>query len=217
MANLRLIFGNKNYSSWSLRPWVFLRYYDIPFQEERIPLFSETAKQVLAKHYSNGKVPILMHGDLEIWDSLAILEFISEQYLDGRGWPEGLEARAVARSISAEMHASFMAIRNEMPMNCRKHFPQFTYSEHAKKDIQRIVSLWEMCRNQFGGDGQWLFGQYSIADAMFAPVALRFHGYDVPLEGAAAAYVNNVLQLPCIQEWISAGKAETEVIPEDEV
>ncbi|RTZ61873.1 MAG: glutathione S-transferase [Gammaproteobacteria bacterium] len=216
MADLSLVIGNKNYSSWSLRPWVFMRQTGIDFHERRLALFTDEAAHELAKYDSDGKVPILLDGDLEVWDTLAILEYLSEQYLSGRGWPQDRSARATARSISAEMHSSFPAVRGEMPMNCRKSF-DITLSEKAAHEVERVKTLWRQCRKRFGGDGEWLFGNYSIADAMFAPVALRFHGYGVPLSGVEADYVQSVLSQSCIQEWIEAGKQESEVIAADEV
>ena len=216
MSSLQLIFGNKNYSSWSLRPWILMKHYQVPFEEKRIPLFTDESKQVLSQHYSNGKVPVLMDGDFEVWDSLAILEYISEQYLDGKGWPQNTKARAIARAVSAEMHSSFVAVRNEMPMNCRKQFQDFTYSATAQADVDRICSIWEICRSTYGHSGDWLFGEFSIADAMFAPIALRFHSYCIELTPSAQTYVTNILNHPHIQDWIEAGKTEEEVIGEDE-
>ena len=217
MSSLQLIFGNKNYSSWSLRPWLLMKHYQVSFEEKRIPLFTDESKQVLSQLNSNGKVPVLIDGDFEVWDSLAILEYISEQYLAGKGWPQSSQARAIARAVSAEMHSSFVAVRSEMPMNCRKQFKGFTYSTAAQADIDRICSLWEMCRSTYGDGGDWLFSDFSIADAMFAPIALRFHGYGVELPTNAQTYVTSILHHPHIQAWIEEGKRETEVISADEI
>jgi len=217
MSNLTLIIGNRNYSSWSLRPWIFLRHHRIGFEEKRVPLFLETTDAQLAGYDSDFKVPVLQHGELVVWDSLAILEYLSEVCLDGGGWPEGRKARAVARSVSAEMHSSFVNVRSELPMNCRRQFDGIRLSQAAEREIGRIGSLWRKCRNQYGRDGQWLFGDFSIADAMFAPVALRFSGYRIPLAGVAADYVETVLNHPGIVEWVEAGRAETEVIEADEI
>lgn len=217
MNNLTLIFGNKNYSSWSLRPWVFLKHYDISFKEKRIALFTETTNKELEQYNSDFKVPVLKDDDLIIWDSLSILEYVSEKYLHSNGWPQDEKARAVARSVSAEMHSSFIHVRNELPMNCRKQFEGIILSVDAKEEIERIKTLWRTCRHKYGADGEWLFGKYSIADAMFAPIALRFYGYNIPLEGVEAAYVESVLNQPCIIEWIEAGKHEKEIIDEDEL
>ena len=217
MDNLTLIFGNKNYSSWSLRPWVFLKQNNIAFKEKRVALSTETTNNELEQYNSDFKVPILKDDELIIWDSLSILEYISEKYLLSNGWPQDEKARAFARSISAEMHSSFINVRNELPMNCRKKFNGINLSADAEGEIERIKSLWKTCRHKFGADGEWLFGKYSIADAMYAPIALRFHGYNIPLEGVEADYVTSVLTQPCIIEWIEAGKNENEIIKADEI
>lgn len=217
MPPLTLVIGNKNYSSWSLRPWLFLRDAGVPFEENRVSLFVETTAEALAPYRSNGKVPVLLDGDQVVWDSLAILEYVSEVYLDGRGWPADRAARAFARCLAAEMHSGFMAMRNELPMNCRRHFPGYALSPAVQKDVSRMKDLWRRARETFGGHGPWLFGAFSIADAMIAPVVLRFVGYDVPVEGIEKAYVDTMLGHPALTEWIAAGKAETEIIAEDEV
>lgn len=217
MSDLTLIIGNKNYSSWSLRPWVFLKQNNISFNENRVALFTDTTNKELSRYNSDFKVPVLKDDDLVIWDSLSILEYVSEKYLAGNGWPRDIKARAVARSISCEMHSSFFNVRNELPMNCRKTFRNIKLSPEAEREIKRITGLWRQCRNQFGGEGEWLFGNYSIADAMFAPVVLRFVGYSIPIKGVEQAYVQSVLKQPSIIEWIEAGKIEKETIDEDEI
>ncbi len=217
MADLELIIGNKNYSSWSLRPWVFMKHYQINFKEKRVPLFTADTKEALREYDSDFKVPVLKDGGLLIWDTLSILEYLSEQYLNSKGWPSDKNARAVARSVSAEMHSSFINVRNELPMNCRKIFRNIPLSSPAKREIERIKQLWEKCLTKFSGDGDWLFGEYSIADAMFSPIALRLTGYSIPLEPLIQQYVTRVLAQPCIIEWINAGKLEIEVIEEDEI
>lgn len=217
MTGLTLVIGNKNYSSWSLRPWIFLRQNRIDFDEVRIALFTGTTGAELSKYNSDLKVPVLVDGDLEVWDSLAILEYLSEKYLDGGGWPRELNARAIARSVSCEMHSSFANVRKELPMNCRKHFRNIRLTSGAEREIERIRALWRQCRSQYGGEGEWLFGEYSIADAMYAPIALRFEGYGIPLGDVERAYVESVLKQPAMIEWIDAGKVETEVIEEDEI
>ena len=217
MSALILIIGNKNYSSWSLRPWVFMKQNQMAFTEKRIILSAETTQEELSQYASGFKVPVLQDGDLLIWDSLSILEYLSETYLQSKGWPKNAEARAMARSVSAEMHSSFYALRKELPMNCRKQFQNIKLSSAALQGVERITTLWQTCRTKFGKDGEWLFGEYTIADAMFAPVALRFAGYDISLGDVESAYVQSVLKQPAIVEWIAAGKAETEIIPEDEI
>lgn len=221
MTKLTLIIGNKNYSSWSLRPWVFMKQHQIEFDEIRIPLFTDKTREALEPYSSDYKVPILQVDTVdekyEVWDTLSILEYLSETYLQSRGWPASVKARAIARSISCEMHSSYFNMRSELPMNCRKSFRNIKLSPAAKREIDRIKSLWRQCRTEFGANGEWLFGDYSIADAMFAPVALRFAGYNIPLDSMEQAYVNSVLQQAYIIEWIEAGKAEKEIIEEDEI
>ncbi|MEJ2691918.1 MAG: glutathione S-transferase family protein [Candidatus Thiodiazotropha sp.] len=217
MSKLALIIGNKNYSSWSLRPWIFLRHHQIEFEEIRVSLFVDTSEGELAEYDSDFKVPVLKDDEFVVWDSLSILEYISEVHLDNRGWPDSRKARAVARSISAEMHSSFFGIRNEMPMNCRREFSGIDLSQQTEREVERIKWLWRRCRGEYGGVGEWLFGDYSIADAMFAPVALRFAGYNIPLRGVEADYVESVLTHPGVVEWVEAGKREKEVIAESEI
>lgn len=217
MAGLTLIIGNKNYSSWSLRPWLFMHHFGLDFTEQRVALFTASTDRELAPWFSDSKVPVLADGDRVVWDSLAILEYLSEQYLDGRGWPAGAGARAVARAVSAEMHSSFTSLRSELPMNCRRRFCDAPRSAAAERDIERVKAIWRRCRRDFGTGGDWLFGAFSIADAMYAPVALRFFGYTVPLEGIEADYVRTVLAHPSVAAWRAAGAAEPEIIAMDEI
>jgi len=217
MTKLTLIIGNKNYSSWSLRPWIFMKHFNIEFQEKRVPLFTDSTNQELEPYFSDYKVPILMDDDFIIWDSLSILEYLSENYLDSKGWPDDVKARALARSISAEMHSSFTNVRSELPMNCRKTFHNIKLPPEATREVGRIKDLWRKCRTEYGYNGEWLFGQYSIADAMYAPVALRLAGYGIPLTGIEESYVKTVLAHPSIIQWIDAGKEEKEIIEMDEI
>jgi glutathione S-transferase len=217
MSDLTLVIGNKNYSSWSLRPWIFLKQNQIQFDEKRVALFTETTHQELSQYNSGFKVPVLKDGDLLVWDSLAILEYLAEKHPETNGWPRQLSARAMARSISCEMHSGFFNVRNELPMNCRKTYENISLSVDAGREVERIKELWRQCRTRFGEGGEWLFGKYSIADAMFAPIALRFKGYNIPLSGIEESYVNSVLRQPDIIEWVEAGKLEKEVIGEDEI
>ena len=217
MSDLTLIIGNKNYSSWSLRPWIFLKQNNIEFEEIRVALFTDSTAEQLSEYGSDLKVPILKDGQLVVWDSLSILEYVSENHLHARGWPGDRQARAMARSISCEMHSSFSNVRNSLPMNCRKIFQNVNLTAQTEREIERIKLLWRQCRTRYGQDGEWLFGAYSIADAMFAPIALRFHGYNIPLEGIELSYVQNVLNQPAIIEWMAAGVLEKEVIAEDEI
>ena len=217
MTELTLIIGNKNYSSWSLRAWVFLKQNNIIFKEKRIALFTENSDNELAEYHSDFEVPVLKDDDLIVWDSLAILEYASEKHLQSSGWPQDEKTRATARSMSAEMHSSFINVRNELPMNCRKKFKDIELSVDAEREIERIKALWRYCRIHFGSAGEWLFGEYSAADAMYAPIALRFYGYGIPLKGLKADYVQSVLNQPCIREWIEVAKKEKDVLKEDEI
>lgn len=217
MPSPTLIIGNKNYSSWSLRPWLLLRHFDIDFEERRVALFTDTSDDTLEPYFSDFKVPILIDGERIVWDTLAILEYLSETRLDGAGWPTDVDARAFARSVSAEMHSSFAHLRDALPMNCRKRFSGIALSDEALREIERVKAIWRRCRNDFGATGDWLFGGFSIADAMYAPVALRFDGYAIPLEGVEKAYVDRMLAHPAIAEWMAAGSAETEIIEMDEI
>jgi len=217
MSKLTLIIGNKNYSSWSLRPWIFMKQTHIEFAEKRIALYTDSADQETAEYFSDFKVPVLMDGDLVVWDSLAILEYLSENYLDGAGWPRDIRARAIARSVSAEMHSSFANMRKELPMNCRRKFTDFTCSAAAQHDIQRIKAIWHKCRTDYGDQGDWLFGEYSIADAMFAPVVSRFETYGIELNALEQAYAQNTLNNPHIMQWMEAGRQEKEIIEASEI
>ncbi|MES9837410.1 MAG: glutathione S-transferase family protein [Candidatus Thiodiazotropha sp.] len=217
MSKPTLVIGNKNYSSWSLRPWLFLRHHNMEFTEKRVSLFVDTTEQALAEYDSDYKVPVLKDGDLVVWDSLSILEYISEAYLDGGGWPVEREARSVARSVSAEMHSSYFNLRNELPMNCRKSFKNIALSRQAQRETERVKALWRRCRREYGREGEWLFGDFTIADAMFAPVAMRFSGYGIPLQGVEAKYVQSVLGHAGMIEWIEAAGEETEIIEADEI
>ena len=217
MSELTLVIGNKNYSSWSLRPWIYMKNKGIKFTENRIALYMENTMKLLKPYFSGYKVPVLIDDSLVIWDSLAILEYLAEKYPDYNGWPNNSNARATARSVSAEMHSSFSALRNELPMNCRKKFRDFTLSSKVLNDIERIKDVWGYCKKTYGQKGPWLFGEFCIADAMFAPVIIRFEGYGVPLEGVEKDYVQSVINNPFLIEWIDAGKQEKEIIEIGEV
>jgi glutathione S-transferase len=212
MSDFTLIIGNKNYFSWSLRPWLLLKQAAIPFKEIRLVFGSDD----LSKHSPSGLVPALKHGALTIWDSLAIAEYLAEQFPEKELWPRDVEVRAVARSVSAEMHSGFSNMRTHMNMNCRGHFPGKGMTPEVEKDIRRIQQIWQDCRSRFGKDGDFLFGKFSIADAMYAPVTFRFVTYAVPLSPTAQAYVNTLKGLPAMQEWLAAAKAETEVMAQYE-
>lgn len=213
MSTLTLVIGNRNYSSWSLRPWLVLKQAGIPFDELRIALYREDSKQQLAKYSPTGKAPVLLDGDAPIWDSLAICEYLAERFPEKRLWPAEPRARAVARAVSAEMHSGFAELRTHMSMNIRRSLPGRGMIPEVRADIDRILDLWRDCRREFGAGGTFLFGAFGIADAMYAPVALRFQTYAVALEGQAAVYAATLLALPALQEWCARARAETEFIP----
>jgi len=213
---MKLVIGNKNYSSWSLRPWLALRVAQIPFEEVRIPLYQPDSKARQLGYAPSGKVPVLIDGGLKIWDSLAIAEYLAERFPERGLWPAELGARAWARSISAEMHAGFAALRSQMPMNCRGHFPGCGQSDVVRAEIERIVSIWRECRERYAENGPFLFGAFSNADAFYAPVATRFLTYEVALPPVCRTYVDAVIALPAMQEWYAAAIVESERLEHSE-
>ena len=217
MTTSKLIVGNQNYSSWSMRPWLFVRHHKLDIGIEKLTLFTEETRDRLNEHFSNGKVPLLIDNGLEIWDTMAILEYLAEQYPQTQGWPEDVQARAVARAICAEMHSSFSALRNELPMNCRRYFPGYKLSEKGMRDVDRIQKIWNLCRTNYGQSGPWLFGDFSISDAMYAPVVMRFRSIDIELDEISQYYYDTMHQSESVEEWLAAGKMEEEFLQEDEL
>jgi glutathione S-transferase len=216
MPNLVLVIGNKAYSSWSLRPWLLMRQAGIGFDEIRISLYGDGAKQKILQYSAAGKVPVLKDGDRTIWDSLAICEYLAEEYPEKRLWPPEAAARAHARSISAEMHSGFTNLRSQMPMNVRRELPGRAKTPEIVAEVARIQTIWNDCRSRYGARGPFLFGAFSVADAMYAPVVSRLRTYGVALDGAAAPYAGAIHALPAMQEWIAGAHAETEVNPQYE-
>jgi len=215
---VKLVIGNKNYSSWSLRPWLLLEHFGVPFEEVRLALYTPASPAAIRTYSPSGKVPCLIDDDgLVIWDSLAICEYVAELPAAREAWPAGRAARALARSVAAEMHSGFSALRNSMPMNCRGRARRVPESAELAADIARIQEVWTSCRERSAADGPWLFGRFSIADAMFAPVAFRFRTYGVACSGPAAAYLSTLLEHPAMQRWAAAAETEPEVIEESEV
>ena len=212
MSDYTLVIGNKNYSSWSLRPWLLMRHAGLAFREVRIPLYTPESRARIREHSPSGRVPCLLDGDLAIWDSLAICEYLAERHPGLELWPAAPAARAVARSVSAEMHAGFQHLRSNMSMNCRGLFPGLGRTVEVAGEIERVQRMWADCRARFGGSGPFLFGRFCIADAMYAPVVLRFRTYQVQLNPVCREYADAVLALPALKEWIAAAVAETEVI-----
>jgi len=211
-----LVIGNKNYSSWSLRAWLLLTQFGITFDEVRIPLHTEEFKQKILQFSPTGLVPTLHSGDLKIWDSLAICEYIADSHPDLGCWPEDIEARALARSVSCEMHSGFFQVRNWLPMNCGRKKAVDTITPELKKDIDRICAIWRSCRQSYADHGEFLFGKFSIADAMYAPVVLRFSSYLIEVGELESHYMQAMLSLQSFQNWIDAAVAEEEIIDQYE-
>lgn len=215
---LTLVIGNKNYSSWSLRAWLLLRQFGVPFEEIKLPLDEPEFYARIGDYSPAGRVPVLIdHGvvdpgsagnALHVWDSLAICEYANERLLDGRGWPADRAARARARSVSAEMHSGFGALRHALPMNTRKRVPTPALAEDVLRDVDRVKAIWREARERHARHGDFLFGPFGIADAMYAPVVLRFVSYAIALGPIERAYADRVLALACLREWLA--EAETE-------
>ncbi|MGO4717208.1 glutathione S-transferase family protein [Bradyrhizobium sp. 2TAF24] len=215
--SLTLVIGNKNYSSWSMRPWVVLRAAGIAFEEVVIPLYTGAAdKQRILDVTRSGKVPALRDGDLVVWDSLSIIEYLAERFPEAKLWPQDRAMRAHARSISAEMHSSFTALRRECGMNLHRPVRAKQLSDAALADIARIQEIWTGCRARYGEQGPFLFGAFSAADAMYAPVVHRFRSYDIAVSPVVRAYMDTMQALPAFREWTEAGLAETLVIEQFE-
>lgn len=210
---LKLVIGNKNYSSWSMRPWMALKGTGIAFDEVVIPLYTGVAdKQRILDVTRSGKVPALIDGAVTVWDSLAIIEYAAERFPDAKLWPQDVAARAHARSVSAEMHSSFMPLRNECGMNIHRPIRAKPLSEDAQANIARIQQIWTECRALYGAKGPYLFGAFSGADAMFAPVIHRFRTYAIDVTPPARDYMDTMLANSAFQEWTNGALAESWVI-----
>lgn len=212
MADFTLFIGNKNYSPWSLRAGLMLRHTGVAFDELVIPLYEPGSRTELLRHSPSGRVPALHHGALVIWESLAIGEYLAELFPDADLWPADRSARAVARAASAEMHSGFAALRAHLPMNMRSSFPNRGVTPEVQADINRITALWRDCRKTFAGTGRFLFDHFTIADAMYAPIASRFRTYKVELGSEAADYVEAIWALPAMQGWLAAARDEPMMI-----
>lgn len=212
-THLSLVIGNKTWSSWSLRPWLVLRRFAIPFAEVSVPLRQATTKSAILSHSPAGKVPALRDGDLLIWDSLAIIEYLADLYPDRPIWPRERIARGLARSVSAEMHSGFQQLRDVCPMDLFASKPMATFPEGVEHNIRRIVQSFRDCRATYGSGGPFLFGDFSAADAMYAPVCSRFRTYVPDLshfgdDGTAAKYVDTIFAMPEMAEWAAGAKAD---------
>jgi glutathione S-transferase len=213
---VKLVIGNKNYSSWSLRAWFLLKETGFDFEEHRIPLDTDTTAGEIARFSPAGQVPVLLLDDEIIWDTLAIAETVAERWPEKQLWPADPASRSHARAISAEMHSGFLALREAMPMNCRAMGRKVTITDDVAADIDRIFAIWTECHRRYGEHGEWLFGDFSIADAMFAPVVMRFRTYGINLSESAGVYPARLLESPAIQDWLLESESETEVIKQDE-
>ena len=214
---LKLIIGNKNYSSWSFRPWIAMKVAGIAFEEEVISLEASDFKARVSKVSATGKVPALADGSVHVWESLAILEYLAEKYPHAHLWPADPAARALARAIAAEMHAGFGPLRRHLPMNMWRPVTPRQLTPEVETNVRRIEAIWTDCRTRYGADGAFLFGGFGAADAMYAPVISRFHTYGVEVGATARAYMDVVMALPAWSEWRAAALAEPWVLAEDEV
>lgn len=215
MNTLTLVLGTKNYSSWSLRPWLLLRHLGIDFDERVIHFDTEEFATQVPRLSPSRRVPVLLHGEVRVWESLAICEYASE-LAGGRGWPAESALRAEARALAAEMHAGFPALRAACPMNARARNRRVPMTAELERDVGRVTAIWDACRRRHHAGGPWLFGAYSAADAMYAPVALRFQTYGLPAAGTAADYLRTVLADSELHRWVADAEAEGVVIPSDE-
>jgi glutathione S-transferase len=213
---LTLVLGNKNYSSWSFRPWIAMKVAGIPFSDRVISLNDPEFKPTLLKLSPAGKVPVLIHGDIHVWESLAILEYVAENFPDAALWPADERARAHARAICSEMHAGFVPLRRHCPMNLWRPVKHRELPDEVAANVRRIDAMWSECRERYAAGGPFLFGRFSAADAMYAPVVSRFHTYDVDIASASRRYMEAVMALPAWREWREAALKEPWVLPEDE-
>jgi glutathione S-transferase len=213
---LTLIIGNKNYSSWSFRPWLAMTVAGIGFEEIVVPLDDPSFRATVQKHSPAGKVPVLVDGDVRVWESTAIVEYLSEKFPQAGLWPTRANARAHARAIVAEMHAGFVALRREYPMNLWRPVQARPRSREAQANIERIDAMWTDCRRRFGEGGPFLFGAFGAADAMYAPVVGRFQTYAVEVGAASRAYMEAVMALPAWAKWREAALREPWVLAQDE-
>lgn len=217
MSKLQLVIGNKNYSSWSLRPWMALTMAGIPFREMVIPLDTPETAALIAQHTAAGRVPVLHHGRQTVWESLAIMEYLAELFPEKHLWPKPLAARAIARAVANEMHAGFGALRNACPMNLRRPRKPVPMSEQVLKDVARIERIWRDCRARYGKGGKFLFGRFSIADAMYTPVVTRFDTYAIKVADDTRAYMDTIMNTEAFTAWREAALKETWIVPSDEV
>jgi glutathione S-transferase len=214
---MHLIIGNKNYSSWSFRPWLAMKVAGIAFEETVISLDAPDLKARVTVPGGSGRVPVLLDGEVRIWESLAILEYLAEKFPAVGLWPKNAAARARARAIASEMHAGFAPLRRQLPMNVARPVKSRALDDDVAANVSRIDSIWSECRGKFGADGPFLFGPFGAADAMYAPVVWRFHTYAVDISATARSYMQAMMALPAWSEWREAARRESWVLPQDEV
>lgn len=212
---MKLLIGNRNYSTWSLRPWLVLRHFEIPFEDEVLQLSGPGWREAIAARSPTGKVPVLIDGELAVPETIAIIEYLAEQFPDKAIWPVDREQRALARAAAAEMHAGFSALRNHAPMNLRASHPGKVDPDSVRKDLHRVETLWGGLLERSGGP--YLFGEFSAADAMFAPLATRLRTYDLPVSDVATRYVEAIYALPAFQEWLTLALQEPWIVDDDEI
>jgi glutathione S-transferase len=208
---MKLVIANKAYSSWSLRPWILMKMLDIPFTEDLIPLDTPEFRPRLDAYQAGSTVPVLVDGDVTVWESVAIMDYLAERFPDKAIWPKDQKARAFARTIAHEMHAGFRALRQACPMNVRKVHPAKERGEAVDKDVARITHLWNKALSTYGkpsGQGPFLFGSFTAADAMFAPIITRLHIYDVQVSKTTRAYMDAIMALPAYQAWLKDAAKE---------
>lgn len=213
---MKLVIGNKNYSSWSLRPWLLLRHAGIAFEEVPLRLFTKDFGAEIARYSPAGKVPVLIDGDVTVWDSLSISEYVAERFPEKSLWPADAGDRATARSVCAEMHSGFGNLRSQMPMNSTAVLPGIGWNVAVQRDVDRIATIWSDLRARHGANGPFLFGEFSVADAFYAPVVSRFATYGVHLPEAAKLYADFILALPAMQEWVAGAREERDFVVADE-
>lgn len=207
MKDLRLVIGNKNYSSWSLAPWLLLKMYDVDFDEIQVALYQDNTAEKLGPYSPSLKVPVLLHHDITVWDSLSICEYLSEEILLGAGWPVGAKRRATARSTAAEMHSEFPNLKRDWPMNCSASV-KMKPTDELRDEVARIDAIWSCCRRRYGENGNYLFGRFSIADCFMAPMAIAFESYGAELSTEANTYMQVLLDNPFVQKWKLLGQQE---------
>ena len=212
---MKLLIGNRNYSSWSLRPWLVLRHFDIPFEDEVLQLQGDGWREALAQRSPTGRVPVLQDGDLTLVETIAIIEYLADRFPDKAVWPVDIGERALARAAAAEMHSAFSALRSHAPMNLRASHPGKVSADAVARDLHRLETLWGGLLARSGGP--FLFGAFTAADAMFAPVATRIRVYDLPVSDMAAGYVEAIYALPAFQDWLTLALREPWIVDEDEI